>query len=187
MLPTKKTLMSVSIFSLIIALILYYYFYVYIQKSSGNFCKNHYCLEIIPISDFLSITVGVIGVIALIISLDTWKIQERYKQRNDFYMSLINNLKELLHQLSAIPPSSNTLNAFENLLKIQWKCKEQLESINTDIEDYEDSIGVFILYCIESDHSDLGYLEQFMQKNIKARIGIQNILNDIMNSHSRIK
>lgn len=187
MLPTKKNLVYVSIFSLSIALVLYYFFYVYIQKSSGNFCKKNYCLEIIPISDFLSITIGVIGVIALIISLDTWKIQEKYKQKNDFYTSLINNFKELLYQLNTIPPTSSTLNDFENLLKIHWKCKEQLESIRLNSESYEDSIGEFILFCVEADHEDLGYFEKFMQKNINARIGIQNLLNSIESLHSKIK
>ncbi|MDC4405106.1 hypothetical protein NQ665_01950 [Acinetobacter baumannii] len=187
MLPTKKNLMFVSIFSLSIALVLYYYFYVYIQKSSSNFCQKNYCLEIIPISDFLSITIGVIGVIALIISLDTWKIQEKYKQENDFYTSLINNLKELLHQLNSIHPSSRTFGDFENLLKIQWKCKEQLESINLQSESYENDIGIFILFCLENDHNALDYVENFMLRNTKARIGIQNMLNYIKESHSKIK
>jgi hypothetical protein len=121
MLPTKKNLVIVSICSLVTALILYYYFYVSVQKSTGIFCRTHYCLEVIPISDFLSITIGVIGVIALIISLDLWKIQEQFKTNKDNHESALIILKEFKIAIdNLIPPGKGpnveSLDIFRNSL-----------------------------------------------------------------------
>lgn len=180
MLPTKRNLILITTIPFGITMGLYYLFYVWIQKSSGKFCKTYYCLEIIPINDFLSVTIGVIGVIALIISLDAWKIQEKFKSESEFYISLIDNLDSLLEKLTNIPPfNCNDYSDFHSTLEIYWKCKKQLEKKEIDIEFDFESLGDFILHCISSNQENPDYLELFMMKNTKVRMDINKVILEV--------
>lgn len=188
MLPTKKNLVIVSICALVTSLILYYYFYVLVQKSTGIYCRTHYCLEVLPISDFLSITIGIIGVIALIISLDTWKIQEQFKTNKDNHERALIILKEFKIVIdNLIPPGKgpdgDNLKIIGNSLSNVNESLIRLKYDNNKIFSLFDLSSDLIKNHILSRHekNDPSVLVKFLDTRREIISEINEIITDISN------
>lgn len=98
-LSLKAKIFIFSSLSFIVAILSYYFFYVSLEMSSGQFCKTHYCLALIPTEGYIAIVLGVISLIAVVISLDSWKIGQKYNDEFNRYKIAIDQAINLKNKL----------------------------------------------------------------------------------------
>ncbi|WP_421833026.1 hypothetical protein ACOQNK_17735 [Acinetobacter baumannii] len=60
------------------SIFLYYFLFVAVEKNSISICANFYCLELIPIGDFIAIYIAIVGLFFVVSSLNDWKVQDKY-------------------------------------------------------------------------------------------------------------
>lgn len=83
----------------LISILLYYFLFVAIQKNLLGFCKEYFCLELIPIGDFIAIFISVIGLYFVVSSLNDWKIQDKYNNAK-IRVAELNEISSLMHDFS---------------------------------------------------------------------------------------
>lgn len=94
-LDLKTKIFLIFPISFIISILIYYFFLVYLEKGDGEYCKTHYCLTIIPTEGYLSIVLGIISLIAVVLSLDSWKVAQKYNDEIAHFKNTLTKGKEL--------------------------------------------------------------------------------------------
>ncbi|MDC4436144.1 hypothetical protein ACT4VB_01340 [Acinetobacter baumannii] len=115
----KKFLKYPAIF--IICILAYYFFFVGFEKGR-LLCKNYYCLAFIEFNDFLAILISILGILAVVESLDAWKDQHKFE-----------NSIETLRELEEI-------NRLINIFDVQFA---RLSNPKTPTMTYKDSADLF--------------------------------------------
>ena len=73
----KKIIIGLVVISLLI--FGYYFFMVAILKGMMNdFCQKKYCFDLLDLSDYLSISLALVGLVFVVKSLDSWKEQDKF-------------------------------------------------------------------------------------------------------------
>ncbi|MFV7500482.1 hypothetical protein [Acinetobacter pittii] len=136
----------------------------------------------------MSITIGIIGVIALIISLDTWKIQEQFKTNKDNYERALIILKEFKIVIdNLIPPGKgpdgDNLEIIGNSLSNVNESLIRLKYDNNKIFSLFDLSSDLIKNHILSRHekNDPSALAKFLDTRREIISEIDKIIIDISN------
>lgn len=86
----KKIVVAICLMFFLI--LVYYLLMVGISKGFMNdFCHERYCFDFLDLSDFLAISIALIGLVYVIRSLDSWKEQDKFFNARN----LCNQLKSL--------------------------------------------------------------------------------------------
>lgn len=97
----KTQILIFSILAFMLAVLTYYWLFVYLEKSTGRFCKTHYCLTIIPTEGYIGIVLGIISLAAVVVSLDSWKASQRYLEYRELLLSTRSDLQNIKDELMA--------------------------------------------------------------------------------------
>lgn len=83
----------------VISILLYYFLFVAVEKNSISICATFYCLELIPIGDFIAIYIAIIGLFFVVSSLNDWKIQDKYNNAK-IRVAELNEISNLMRDFS---------------------------------------------------------------------------------------
>lgn len=133
----KTKILIFSVLAFILAILTYYWLFVYLEKSTGQFCKTHYCLAIIPTEGYIGIVMAIISLAAVVVSLDSWKVGQKYIENKELIKHAINQLSALNNQVLncmwfAIGHPDSTPPDYDGLFKNMSACRQEL--IKNDLE-----------------------------------------------------
>ncbi|HDI2995375.1 hypothetical protein [Acinetobacter baumannii] len=81
------------------SIFLYYFLFVAVEKNSISICATFYCLELIPIGDFIAIYIAIVGLIFVVSSLNDWKVQDKYNNAK-IRVAELNEISSLIDDFS---------------------------------------------------------------------------------------
>lgn len=83
----------------VISILSYYFLFVAIQKNLVSICKEYFCLELMPIGDFIAIYIAIIGLFFVVSSLNDWKVQDKYNNAK-IRVADLNEISNLIDDFS---------------------------------------------------------------------------------------
>lgn len=81
----------------LILIVAYYFFYVGFEKNYFYRCEEVYCLTFIDFNDYVSILISILGILAVVETLDAWKDQHKFEKAL-LTLKELNEIEELLEQ-----------------------------------------------------------------------------------------
>lgn len=104
----KFLIFTISTIVFFISLTGYYFVSVIYKKGKfDQLCNIYYCFDFLDLGDFLAILLAIIGLVAVVISLDSWKTAQQYNENRELLMSTKIELQqikeELLYAYARIP------------------------------------------------------------------------------------
>ncbi|MFN4108572.1 MAG: hypothetical protein ACK4GH_05000 [Acinetobacter johnsonii] len=135
----------------------------------------------------MSITVGVIGVIALIISLDTWKIQEKYKSNKDYHENIVNKLNDLKKSLNNLmrPGQEENFDDFHDYSNLFFEVNNLLVEINYEFKKIgsliDQSHNLSNNYILSRQNPEI--LTKFLEARKNLNVIIDQIIFDILSKN----
>ncbi|WP_336976070.1 hypothetical protein [Acinetobacter pittii] len=135
----KKFIKYPAIF--LICIILYYFFYVGFEK--GDFlCKNYYCLGFIEFNDFVAILISILGILAVVETLDSWKDQHKFENSIETLRELdeINGLIDIFDiQFTKLSDPKTATMTYKDSADLFYKNVEEIE-IRKKIKNLDEKI-----------------------------------------------
>ncbi|MEG8243196.1 hypothetical protein MKS77_18735 [Acinetobacter baumannii] len=81
------------------SIFIYYFLFVAVEKNSLSICATFYCLELIPIGDFIAIYISIVGLFFVVSSLNDWKVQDKYNNAK-IRAAELNEISSLINDFS---------------------------------------------------------------------------------------
>lgn len=104
------------------AIIGYYYFMIGISNGwISSLCQNVYCLDLLPLADYLAISLAMISLFFVIQSLDGWKKQDKFFNARNLCNQLIqfkNLFKDFLTLVNVKQSEVDSLVSLEEQKKL---------------------------------------------------------------------
>ena len=156
----------IAIVSTVLLIIGYYAFMIFASKEwMTNLCQEKYCLELLPLSDYLSISIAVIGLVFVIQSLDAWKEQNNFinarnicnKLMNFHYLLNVGFLMKIQEVKDEIDPQTSLEEQREIFLKVFSDFK--LFEISDEIDE-----NLYQSHCLFKD--ELNEIQSLLRKNL---------------------
>lgn len=91
----KKFIKYPGIF--LILIFVYYFFYVGFEKNYFYRCEEVYCLTFIDFNDYVSILISILGILAVVETLDAWKDQHKFEKAL-LTLKELNEIEDLLEK-----------------------------------------------------------------------------------------
>lgn len=128
------------------SIFLYYLLFVSVEKKLFSVCKKYFCLEIMPIGDFIAIFISIIGLYFVVNSLNDWKVQDKYNNAKNRVAEL-NELELLLLDFAI---KMNNIYRQQNLGR-----RESMAFINFGETKHKKVLGIFEAYMDDSNIIDI--------------------------------
>lgn len=134
----KFLIFTISTIVFFISLIGYYFFSVIYQKGKfDQLCNIYYCFEFLDLGNFLAILLAIIGLVVVVVSLDSWKTAQQYNENRELLMSTKIELQqikeELLYAYARIPLDSRHMQVVSFVGRI-GKQESNLDKLEVESE-----------------------------------------------------
>lgn len=194
-----------AVLAMMILIMGYYLFTVGVSKGwMDSWCQKIYCLDLLSLGEYLSISIAIIGLVFVIKSLNSWKEQDKFLNARNICNQLINfqtlcelDLLILIGQkqkemdlLASLEEQKKFLQKafFElELLKIDRELGEKLEQSNFLYKNELKDAYKILNKCLHKMYSDIeSQANNF--KNIQSflRIAIRDDIKEVSNKLNKI-
>lgn len=133
----------------LILIVAYYFFYVGFEKNYFYRCEEVYCLTFIDFNDYVSILISILGILAVVETLDAWKDQHKFEKAL-LTLKELNEIEDLLKKFDLYFASLQgeksrawgykdvAENFYRNISYI--KIKDTIQDLDTRIHDEKNNL-----------------------------------------------
>lgn len=82
----KSLVSCFFILSLLLSFWAYFELAEYLNKNNFEYCETNFCLPLLQLGDFLPILISILGLVVVVISIDSWKDGQRYNERREQFI-----------------------------------------------------------------------------------------------------
>lgn len=141
-----KTLVGLFfILSFLFSFWVYFKLAKYLHNSGFEYCETNFCLPLLQLGDFLPILISVLGLIVVVLSIDSWEDSQRYNEIRENFIKTKTSVQILKDEL--IMAHASKLNPWDN-----FKFISMLGKLSNSVEDMQElGINANLIQDVEND------------------------------------